>query len=286
MPKKKLGKGLKELLGEDISDNQVEEIAISSIVPNRQQPRKKFDEDSLRALSESIREHGVVQPLILRHDKDDDRKYELIAGERRLRAAKMAGLTTVSALVRDYSDEQSAEIAIIENLQREDLNPLEEGLAYERLIRDYHFTQEKMADVIGKSRSYVTNTIRLLDLPDEIKDFIADKKMTAGQARPLLGLKTEAEQLALGRRVVKEDLSARRIEEIIRTGRGRAKVKPVNQQAEDAVRAMEESLVMAVGTKVRIKIGKGKNSHRGTISISFKNDKEFERITNLLKADH
>jgi ParB family chromosome partitioning protein len=287
VPKKKLGKGLKELLlGDDAAEQQVEEIEISSIVPNRQQPRKQFDERSLEALTASIKEHGVVQPIIVRADKEDRTKYELIAGERRLRAASMADLKTIPALVRDYSDERSAEIAIIENLQREDLNPLEEGMEFERLIQDYHFTQEKMASVIGKSRSYVTNIMRLLDLPEEVKQMITNKQLTAGQARPLLGLSTQAEQLSLARRTIREELSVRRIEEIIRQGKGKKPQGSMTQQVDTALRAMEDDLHMAVGTKVRIKIGKGKNSHRGTISISFKNDKEFERITGLLKANN
>lgn len=276
---RKLGKGLEALFGESSRDKEAEMISVSIIVPNEWQPRREFEEKSLQGLADSIKEHGVVQPVIVRPKEG---KFELIAGERRLRAAQLAGLSEIPALVREYTDQETAEIALIENLQREDLNPLEEGLAYKRMIGEYRFTQEKMAELVGKSRSYVTNMIRLLDLCDEVKNMVIERKITAGQARPLLGLSNAAEQIALARRIVEEDLSARRIEEILRTGKERKKTRPVNR-ADAYIRDLEEQLVMAVGAKVRIKVGKGKNSHRGTISIAFKNDGEFERITKLLK---
>lgn len=276
---RKLGKGLEALFGESSRDKEAEMISVSVIVPNEWQPRREFEEKALQGLAESIKEHGVVQPVIVRPKEGT---FELIAGERRLRAAQLAGLSEIPALVRDYTDQETAEIALIENLQREDLNPLEEGLAYKRMIGEYRFTQEKMAELVGKSRSYVTNMIRLLDLCDEVKNMVIGRKITAGQARPLLGLSNAAEQIALARRIVEEDLSARRVEEILRTGKERKKSRPVNR-ADAYIRDLEEQLVMAVGARVRIKVGKGKNSHRGTISIAFKNDGEFERITKLLK---
>ena len=270
---KRLGKGLGELLGREVMEEKnTESISISLVVPNEWQPRREFEPESLNALAESIKEHGVVQPVIVRKK---DSGYELIAGERRLRAAQLAGLVEIPALVRDYSDQETAEIALIENLQREDLNPLEEGLAYQRMISEYHFTQEKMANLIGKSRSYVTNMMRLLELSEEVKSLLLER-------RPLLGLETPAEQIALACRIVEEDLSARRIEEILRREKDGQKRKPADK-ADAYLRALEEDLVNAVGSRVKIKVGKGKNSHRGTISISFKSDKEFERITKLLK---
>lgn len=276
---RKLGKGLEALFGESSRDKEAEMISVSVIVPNEWQPRREFEEKALQGLADSIKEHGVVQPVIVR---PKDGTFELIAGERRLRAAQLAGLSEIPALVRDYTDQETAEIALIENLQREDLNPLEEGLAYKRMIGEYRFTQEKMAELVGKSRSYVTNMIRLLDLCDEVKNMVIERKITAGQARPLLGLNNAAEQIALARRIVEEDLSARRVEEILRAGKERKKPRPANR-ADAYIRDLEEQLVMAVGARVRIKVGKGKNSHRGTISIAFKNNGEFERITKLLK---
>lgn len=276
---RKLGKGLDALFGESGGDKETEMISLSIIVPNEWQPRREFEKNALQGLAESIREHGVVQPVIVRPKGNT---FELIAGERRLRAAQLAGLSEIPALVRDYTDRETAEIALIENLQREDLNPLEEGLAYRRMIGEYRFTQEKMAELVGKSRSYVTNMMRLLDLCEEVKTMVMERKMTAGQARPLLGLDNAAEQIALARRIIKEDLSARRIEEILRAGKEGKRPRPVNK-ADAYIHELEEQLVMAVGSRVRIKVGKGKNSHRGTISIAFKSDKEFERITKLLK---
>lgn len=276
---RKLGKGLDALFGESGVDKETEMISLSIIVPNEWQPRKEFEKNALQGLADSIREHGVVQPVIVRPKGNT---FELIAGERRLRAAQLAGLSEIPALVRDYTDRETAEIALIENLQREDLNPLEEGLAYRRMIGEYRFTQEKMAELVGKSRSYVTNMMRLLDLCEEVKTMVMERKMTAGQARPLLGLDNAAEQIALARRIIKEDLSARRIEEILRAGKEGKRPRPVNK-ADAYIHELEEQLVMAVGSRVRIKVGKGKNSHRGTISIAFKSDKEFERITRLLK---
>ncbi len=276
---RKLGKGLDALFGESSGDKETEMISLSIIVPNEWQPRREFEKNALQGLADSIREHGVVQPVIVRPKGNT---FELIAGERRLRAAQLAGLSEIPALVRDYTDRETAEIALIENLQREDLNPLEEGLAYRRMIGEYRFTQEKMAELVGKSRSYVTNMMRLLDLCEEVKTMVMERKMTAGQARPLLGLDNAAEQIALARRIIKEDLSARRIEEILRAGKEGKRPRPVNK-ADAYIHELEEQLVMAVGSRVRIKVGKGKNSHRGTISIAFKSDKEFERITRLLK---
>lgn len=276
---RKLGKGLDALFGESGVDKETEMISLSIIVPNEWQPRKEFEKNALQGLADSIREHGVVQPVIVRPKGNT---FELIAGERRLRAAQLAGLSEIPALVRNYTDRETAEIALIENLQREDLNPLEEGLAYRRMIGEYRFTQEKMAELVGKSRSYVTNMMRLLDLCEEVKTMVMERKITAGQARPLLGLDHAAEQIALARRIIKEDLSARRIEEILRAGKEGKRPRPVNK-ADAYIHELEEQLVMAVGSRVRIKVGKGKNSHRGTISIAFKSDKEFERITRLLK---
>lgn len=191
----------------------------------------------------------------------------------------------IPALVRDYSDQETAEIALIENLQREDLNPLEEGLAYQRMINEYHFTQEKMANLIGKSRSYVTNMMRLLDLSEEVKGLLLERKLTAGQARPLLGLETPAEQIALARRIVEEDLSARRIEEILRREKDGQKRKPADK-ADAYLRALEEDLVNAVGSRVKIKVGKGKNSHRGTIPFLLKVTKNLNVLQNFSNREN
>lgn len=284
MNKKKLGRGLGELLGDALDDTgRVMEIAVRDISPNPWQPRRDFPKESLTALAESIKENGLIQPVVVRQKKDGT--YELAAGERRWRATKLAGLETIPAVTQDYDDRSMAEMALVENLQREDLNPVDEGLAYQKLMDDYGLTQEDISRKVGKSRPYVANMVRLLALPEEVKDFLSKGQLTAGQARPLLGLGSDAEKVQLARRIVKEGLSARRVEEIIRQGR-ESKPKDNPPPAETFMKAVEEKLGLSVGSKVRIRIGKGKNAHKGTISISFSNDEEFQRIADILNQNH
>lgn len=277
---KRLGRGLKALLGEDI-DKNIQEIPVNQIDANPNQPRKAFNEETLKKLEQSIKKYGIVQPVIVR--KKDNGNYELIAGERRLRAAKNAQLEKIPVVIKEYSNRESAEIALIENLQREDLNPIEEGKAYESIIKKYELTQEEMSQIAGKSRSYITNTLRLLTFPDAIQKLLQSKKLTTGQARPLLALKTVAEQLKLAKKIVEEGLSARQVEKIL----GEKTIpKPKKEvQISTYLRAMEEEIITSLGTLVKIKTGRGKNSKKGTITISFKNEDEFTRITKLLKKD-
>lgn len=277
---KRLGRGLKALLGEDI-DKNIQEIPVNQIDANPNQPRKAFNEETLKKLEQSIKKYGVVQPVIVR--KKDNGNYELIAGERRLRAAKNAQLEKIPVVIKEYDNRESAEIALIENLQREDLNPIEEGKAYESIIKKYELTQEEMSQIAGKSRSYITNTLRLLTFPDAIQKLLQSKKLTTGQARPLLALKTVAEQLKLAKKIVEEGLSARQVEKIL----GEKTIpKPKKEvQISTYLRAMEEEIITSLGTLVKIKTGRGKNSKKGTITISFKNEDEFTRITKLLKKD-
>ena len=283
MNKKKLGRGLGELLGDALDDTgRVMDISIDEISPNPWQPRRDFDEESLNALASSIRENGLIQPVVVRKKKDGT--YELAAGERRWRAAKMAGLTVIPAISKEYDDRSMAEMALVENLQRKDLNPVDEGMAYRKLMDEYGLTQEGISQKVGKSRPYVANMVRLLDLPEEVKDFLSKGQLTAGQARPLLGLESDAEKVQLARRIVKEGLSARKVEDIIREGK-----KPKKKEDPPAaafMKAVEEKLGLSVGSKVRIRIGKGKNAHKGTIFISFSNDEEFQRIADILNQNH
>lgn len=283
MNKKKLGRGLGELLGDALDDTgRVMDISIDEISPNPWQPRRDFDEESLNALASSIRENGLIQPVVVRKKKDGT--YELAAGERRWRAAKIAGLTVIPAISKEYDDRSMAEMALVENLQRKDLNPVDEGMAYRKLMDEYGLTQENISKKVGKSRPYVANMVRLLDLPEEVKDFLSKGKLTAGQARPLLGLESDAEKVQLARRIVKEGLSARKVEDIIREGREPKKKE--DPPAAAFMKAVEEKLGLSVGSKVRIRIGKGKNAHKGTISISFSNDEEFQRIADILNQNH
>lgn len=277
---KRLGRGLKALLGEDI-DKNIQEIPVNQINANPNQPRKAFNEETLKKLEQSIKKYGVVQPVIVR--KKDNGNYELIAGERRLRAAKNAQLEKIPVVIKEYDNRESAEIALIENLQREDLNPIEEGKAYESIIKKYDLTQEEMSQIAGKSRSYITNTLRLLTFPDAIQKLLQSKKLTTGQARPLLALKTVAEQLKLAKKIVEEGLSARQVEKMLGE---KTTPKPKKEvQISTYLRTMEEEIITSLGTLVKIKTGRGKNSKKGTITISFKNEDEFTRITKLLKKD-
>ncbi|WP_296100060.1 ParB/RepB/Spo0J family partition protein [Dialister sp.] len=282
MNKKKLGRGLGELLGDDYQDTgKVLDLSVDRIVSNPWQPRQDFDESSLSSLSASIKKDGLIQPVAVRQKKGSS-SYELVTGERRWRAAKMAGLVTIPAIVLDYDDRGMAEMALVENLQRKDLNPVEEGMAYRKLMDTYGLTQEEVSEKVGRSRPYIANMLRLLDLPEEVQDLLSSEKLTAGQARPLLGLGSDAEKISLARRIVKEGLSARQVEELARAG------KPKKTKEKDPIseylKAIEEKMGLSVGTKVRIRVGKGKNAHRGTISISFKNDEEFQRIAGLLDS--
>lgn len=283
MNKKKLGRGLGELLGDALDDTgRVMDISIDEISPNPWQPRRDFDEESLNALASSIRENGLIQPVVVRKKKDGT--YELAAGERRWRAAKMAGLTVIPAISKEYDDRSMAEMALVENLQRKDLNPVDEGMAYRKLMDEYGLTQEGISQKVGKSRPYVANMVRLLDLPEEVKDYLSKGQLTAGQARPLLGLESDAEKVQLARRIVKEGFSARKVEDIIREGKEPKKKE--DPPAAAFMKAVEEKLGLSVGSKVRIRIGKGKNAHKGTISISFSNDEEFQRIADILNQNH
>lgn len=285
MVKRKLGRGLGSLLENALDETgKVIELDISKIHPNPWQPRRQFDFKSLEDLAASIKEKGLIQPITVRYrDKDGDFEYELVTGERRLRAADLAGLKTVPAIVSAYDDKSMAEVALIENLQREDLNPIEECEAYQQLINQYGLTQEQMAAKVGKSRSYIANMLRLADFPDEVKKLMVEGKLTTGQARPLLGLSSGEEQVQLAKQIVDEGLSARHVEDLTREKKKKKK-EIADPQTHAFLRSIEEKLGMSVGSRVAIKLGRGKNVHSGTISITFKNDEEFERITEFLNG--
>lgn len=285
MVKRKLGRGLGSLLENALDETgKVIELDISKIHPNPWQPRRQFDFESLENLAASIKEKGLIQPITVRYrDKDGDFEYELVTGERRLRAADLAGLKTVPAIVSAYDDRSMAEVALIENLQREDLNPIEECEAYQQLMNDYGLTQEQMAAKVGKSRPYIANMLRLADFPDEVKKLMVEGKLTTGQARPLLGLSSGEEQVRLAKQIVDEGLSARHVEDLTREKKKKKK-EIADPQTHAFLRSIEEKLGMSVGSRVAIKLGRGKNAHSGTISITFKNDEEFERITEFLNG--
>ena len=288
---KGLGKGLGSLLGEaaDISTREQEKkapavpeeknqehlVKIRLIEPNREQPRKDFDEETLQELADSIRVHGVIQPLIV---VEKNGRYQIIAGERRWRAAKMAGLKEVPVIVKEYDEKQIAEISLIENIQRKDLNPIEEAEAYKKLMEDYGLTQEALSERISKNRSAIANTLRLLKLPEDIRKMVAEGQISEGHAKVLLGCEDEKLQQETAERIVKEGLSVRQTEAVLKAaGRSAKKAeKPaekLNNEAE--YENMRKVLEKKLGTRVKVKRS-GENT--GSIEIEFYTLEELERI--------
>lgn len=264
-----LGRGLDALIDTHImteGSSSINEVELDRIVANPLQPRRNFDADALQELSDSIREHGVISPITLR--KNDDGTYLIIAGERRYRAAKMAGLTTIPAYIRTAKDEQVMEWALIENIQREDLDAIEIALAYQKLMDDYQLTQENMAERVGKKRATVANYLRLLKLPAEIQLGIKEKRIDMGHARAILGSPSTEQQLNLYKRILRDGLSVRKVEEMVsdqKTGRTPQKTKPKNDYTQ-----WQKQLTERLGTAVRISGNK--------ISIAFGDEDELNRL--------
>ena len=279
-----LGKGLGALLknNEDGKD-KVQEIAVADITANPFQPRREFDAEALEELMNSVKEYGILQPVLIRKNLHG---YELIAGERRLRAAKLAGLEKVPALVREYTDAQVTEIALIENLQREDLNAIEEALAYDRLLTEFGLTQERLAQKVGRSRSHIANFLRLLHLAKRVQEYIVNGSITMGQAKPLLAIDDEVLQLETAEYIIAEDLSSRAAEELVKKVQKRPTYFAEKEAAEDAptkdreifVVDAEERLKLLLGTKVKIKPGKS----RSKIEIEFYTADDLDRIIETL----
>ncbi len=279
-----LGKGLGALIptGEsvDSASTELQEIPVSRVRPNQHQPRAYFDEEALVSLTASVRELGVLQPILVRPLPDGE--FELIAGERRWRAAKRAGLPTVPALIRTVQDAAALEQALVENLHREDLNALEEAAAYQQLMEDFGLTQEKVALRVGKSRSAVTNTLRLFQLPPSVQKLVAERKLSAGHARALLGSPDRLFQETLARRAVTEDLSVREVEEIVRVkedaeGEGEAeapKPTPAPALRPAGLLELEELLSAHLDTRVSVTMG----AKRGRVVVEFATVEDLERI--------
>ncbi|PIT88435.1 MAG: chromosome partitioning protein ParB [Candidatus Magasanikbacteria bacterium CG10_big_fil_rev_8_21_14_0_10_36_32] len=242
-------------------------IPITQITPNTKQPRRHFDPLELEKLSDSVKKYGILQPIILIEKPNGD--YEVVAGERRWRAAKLAGLTNVPAIVKVLPDEEKLEIALIENIQREDLNPIEEAFAYRRLIDEFHLTQEQVSDKVGKSRPAVANIVRLLELPDEIQKALIEKQISMGQSRALLGLKNKSEQLDMLASMLGEKISVRELEHQIRK-----KVPSGSQRRDPNLMYLEEKLRQALGTKVSIT----QKGEKGVITINYFSKEELSRI--------
>lgn len=281
-----LGRGLDALIDTtDIStagSSSISEVEIARISPNPNQPRRTFDEEALSELATSIREHGVIVPVTLKKNEDDT--YTIIAGERRFRAAKMAGLTTIPAYVRTVSDVEMSEMALIENIQREDLDAIEIALAYQRLMDDYHLTQERMSERVGKKRATIANYLRLLKLPAEIQMGLKEKKLEMGHARAILGCSTAEEQLSIYHRLQEEGLSVRKVEELVAAAAdadtpSKKKGKKTPAEPLPEMKALQDELTRFFGTSVAMSCSeKGK----GKITISFASDAELDRIMQLL----
>ena len=256
-------------------------MKISMIEPNREQPRKKFDEDALQELSESIKQYGILQPLLVSDKKD---YYEIVAGERRWRAAKMAGLKEVPVVVKEFSTQEIVEISLIENIQREDLNPVEEAMAYKRLIDEFHLKQDEIAERVSKSRTAVTNSMRLLKLDSRVQQMMVDEMISAGHARALLGISDAEKQYSVAMRIFDEKLSVRETEKLVKTILNPSKKKETGtgNSAEDAIyEKLEEKMKNITGTRVFIH---RKKNNKGKIEIEYYSRDDLDRIIDLFES--
>ena len=280
-PKRGLGKGLGALLVEnEVPEGAPVSIKITDIVPNAQQPRQQFDEDALRELSDSIAQHGVLQPLLVRPLTDGS--YQLVAGERRWRASRMAGLTEVPVVIREMTDQESATLALIENLQREDLNPMEEATGYRSLMDAYGLTQDETAKIVGKSRPAVTNALRLLQLPDSVTAMVADGRLSAGHARALLALDSEKAQRDAAEQIIDKQLSVRAVEKLAQQAK-----KPAGKPAAPRSRhafydEVELALSEHLGRKVKVAVGPKES---GTLTLEFYDKDDLRRLANALAPE-
>lgn len=276
MKKNGLGKGLGALIRENQQelDSGVIELKITELEANQNQPRRFFDDEALQELAGSIKEHGVVQPIIVRKV---DESYQIVAGERRWRAARLAGLKTVPVIIKEYSNVEVMEIALIENLQRQDLNSIEEALAYKSLIEEHDMTQEAISSKIGKSRSAIANTLRLLNLPEEIKEMVVQGKISAGHARALVTIEDKKRQLEIAKEVIEKQLNVRDIERLVNQKTEEGKKQEVIKSIE--IIEIEERLKKALATKVNVIHKKNK----GKIEIEYYNNDDLDRILELLE---
>lgn len=290
-----LGKGLDSLIANKVGttgtaevirmpepDKEVSFVKITKVEPNREQPRKNFDEDSLLELSESLKQYGVLQPLLVQDKKD---YFEIIAGERRWRAAKMAGLKEIPVIIKNLTDEEMVEISLIENIQRENLNPIEEAMAFKRLLNEFHLKQDEVAERVSKSRTAVTNSIRLLKLDERVQQMVVDDLISTGHARALLVIADNEKQYNLAQQIFDEKLSVRETEKLVKKIQNQ-KPEPPKKQEDDKMSVfyedMEQKLKSIMGTKVAIHY---KNKDKGKIEIEYYSNDELERIIELFQSD-
>ena len=289
-----LGKGLDSLIINKVVDNsnsnQISKtakhevtVSISKVEPNREQPRKDFNEDALLELSESIKQHGVLQPLLVQDRKD---YYEIIAGERRWRAAKLAGLKEIPVIIKNLTEQEIVEISLIENIQREDLNPIEDAMAYKRLLNEFNLKQDEVAERVSKSRTAVTNSMRLLKLDERVQQMVVDDMISTGHARTLLGITENEQQYNLAQQIFDEKLSVRETEKLVKKLQNK-KEEEVKKPESDAItiiyQDLEQKLKNIMGTKVSIRT---KDNQKGKIEIEYYNKDELDRIVDLFASIH
>jgi ParB family transcriptional regulator, chromosome partitioning protein len=276
--KKGLGRGLSSLIGDTRKEINVNKLLIGDLVSNKFQPRKSFDEENLEELTNSIKERGIIQPIIVRKSNNHKSKHEIIAGERRWLAAQRAGLHEVPVVVIEADDLKSLEFAIVENVQRHDLNAIEEAQGYQRLISDFSYDQEKVAKFIGKSRSHITNCLRLLNLPDEILKLIKSKKLTAGHAKVLVGLENSE---FVAKKIIDKNLSVRQAENFV-------KIFKINKQSfkklkDPNIKSLESSIIDKIGLNVSIK---NKRNNTGSILFEYKDFDQLNKIIDIIKMNY
>ena len=275
--KKGLGRGLSSLIGETRVEVKTNKLSLSDIVPNKFQPRKVFEEENLQDLTNSIKERGVIQPIIVRKSNSDNSKYEIIAGERRWLAARKAGLHDIPVVVTEADDLKSLEFAIVENVQRHDLNPLEEAQGYKRLIDEFSYDQEKVSKFIGKSRSYITNSLRLLNLPADVLSYLELRKITPGHAKILVGLDNAS---FIASKIIKKKLSVRQSENFVKLFK---KSKKVNLYKDPNIKNLEETISNKIGLNVSIKSNK---RNKGSITISFHDNDQLNKLIDIIKNNY
>ncbi len=276
--KKGLGRGLSSLIGETKVEPQKNQLSISDLVPNKYQPRKIFDEASLVDLTNSIKERGIIQPIIVRRSSDDKSKFEIIAGERRWLAAQRVGLHNIPVVVTEADDLKSLEFAIVENVQRDDLNPLEEAQGYKRLIDEFSYDQDKVSKFIGKSRSHITNSLRLLTLPSDVIKLIETQKLTAGHAKILVGLENAS---FVANKIIEKQLSVRQAESFVRIFKKNRHKSKISKDTN--IIALELSVSNKIGLNVEIHNNK---RNKGKISFEYKDLEQLNRIIDIIKSNY
>ena len=273
--KKGLGRGLSSLIGDSEKIDNKKNVSISSLVRNKYQPRKKFDEESLVELTNSIKERGIIQPIIVRPSSEEEGKFEIIAGERRWQAAQHAGLHEVPIIVINVDNLKSLEFAIVENVQRKDLNPIEEAEGYKRLIDEFNYDQEQVAKFIGKSRSHITNSLRLLTLSNFITDLIKTSKITPGHAKILVGL-ANSDQIA--KKIVKKNLSVRQTENLVRLYKSPSKL--IKTSKDPNIKKIENDLMDKIGLKTQIT---NQKNNKGSLTFNYRDLDQLNRIIDIIK---